>query len=517
MSSPLQQLAMQALLGSERQPLRLPAVDGPVGALLQQIAREAQDAESAVLRLAGVLALCAEVAFQPPAADAPALGVCPDDPWPAVSDPVLCDALQRIIDEAPEALQRAAFQRLAAAGHRLPPRLLPAALALGKRLRGVRADLLPVLGQRGFWLAGVNPHWQAVLADDTSATFDETLWHDGTLAQRQSCLRALRARDPAAARQRLQEGWREMSVDERLAWLDILAEGSTLADEDFLTMLLGDRSREVRQRAAMQLAALPPSRYVERMTARVRACLLRQRRFFRQELRIEAPESFAAEWKNDALEEKCPRAETLGERAWWLFQLVRALPLAWWPAESGLTPAELVRWANAGDWADALLCAWGSRLSWQTDSDWAHALLADPRACRLLGSAPLLEALPVVQREPYWQQSLDDSSAGPLGSQLAAIVHGCTQARATPSDALAQRVLQAVRAALAQKQTQWDSALRASFPEFVALMPDECLPLLLDWPSEASPPYFNDSLARALSFVRLRQSLARLLPLNRPQ
>jgi len=53
MSSPLQQLAMQALLGSERQPLRLPAVDGPVGALLQQIAHEAQDAESAVLRLAG--------------------------------------------------------------------------------------------------------------------------------------------------------------------------------------------------------------------------------------------------------------------------------------------------------------------------------------------------------------------------------------------------------------------------------------------------------------------------------
>lgn len=517
MSSPLQQLAVQALLGSERQTLRLPVVDGQVGALLQQIASEPQDAESTALRLAGVLALCGEVAFQPPEAAAPALGVCPDDHWPAVSDPVLCDALQRIIDEAPEALQRAALQRLAAACHRLPPRLLPAALTLGKRLRGVRADLLPVLGQRGFWLVGANPHWQAVLADDSATTFDETLWHDGTLAQRQSCLRALRASDPAAARQRVQDGLREMSADERLALLDTLTEGLTLADEDFLATLLGDRSREVRQRAAMLLASLAQSRYGERMSARVRACLLRQRRFFRQELRIEAPESFVAEWKNDALEEKCPRAETLGERAWWLFQLVCAVPLAWWPTESGLTPAELVRWANASDWADALLRAWGSRLSWQADSDWAHALLADSRACRLLGSAPLLEALPVVERESYWQQSLGDSSAGSLGSQLTAIVHGCTQARATPSATLAHRVLQAVQTALAQKQTQWDSALRASFPEFVALMPEECFRALLDWPPEASPPYFNDPLARALSFVRLRQSLARLLLLNRPQ
>ena len=37
---------------------------------------------------------------------------------------------------------------------------------------------------------------------------------------------------------------------------------------------------------------------------------------------LDAPEAFLPEWKADALEETKPKGEKLGQRAWWLYQIV---------------------------------------------------------------------------------------------------------------------------------------------------------------------------------------------------
>lgn len=511
MNGLLQQLATQTLLGTERRAIVRPAVDGAIGALLRQ-ASASLDTESEVLRMAGVLTVCGEAGFLPATGDDPPLAACPADSWPAVGEPALIDILKAIIDDAPEALRRETFIRLATNRLRLPPRLLPAALTLGGRVARLRAVLLPVLGERGRWLAAANPPWSYAAGDVDSSLSDDVRWYEGTLDQRRSWLAAMRASDPAAARQRLWDGLAEMSAGERLALLETFADQLSPADEDFLETLLTDRSKEVRQRAATLLGALPQSRLVTRMSDRMRALLHQQRKLFRQQLIVEPPAEFVVEWKSDGLEEKRPKGETLGDRGWWLYQLACALPLAWWTAQTGKTPAELIAWANRGDWRDALLRAWGKRLQRQPLAEWAEALLDDPQATTLLGSAPLLECLPVRQRENHWQQQLMNRADNSLGSTLESIVHGYTQAHAAPSADFSRFVLNAVRSVLVKKESQWDYALRNSFPEFVALMPNAGFAEVMNWPIESLSPNFGDSLRRAQAFVTWRETLARVLP-----
>lgn len=73
---------------------------------------------------------------------------------------------------------------------------------------------------------------------------------------------------------------------------------------------------------------------------------------------LDAPEAFLPEWKADALEETKPKGEKLGQRAWWLYQIVAAVPLDWWQTQLQATPVELLRWAGKTDWQEALLRAW---------------------------------------------------------------------------------------------------------------------------------------------------------------
>lgn len=73
---------------------------------------------------------------------------------------------------------------------------------------------------------------------------------------------------------------------------------------------------------------------------------------------VEPPESFDPEWKKDLLEEKKPQYEEFGPRAWWLYQIGRCVPLAWWEAHTGLSPEALIDWAQKTDWRNVLLRSW---------------------------------------------------------------------------------------------------------------------------------------------------------------
>ena len=47
-------------------------------------------------------------------------------------------------------------------------------------------------------------------------------------------------------------------------------------------------------------------------------------------------------FKTDWPDGERPRHESLGQRAWLLFQMVRRSPLGWWTQHTGLSPAELL-------------------------------------------------------------------------------------------------------------------------------------------------------------------------------
>jgi len=467
----LQLLAAQAIVGTERQAPTPPQLPGAIGETLAAL--DQTDPAASLLRAAGVLSVCALAGYRPASSAMPAATPCPPDHWPHGEDASLASLCEAIIADGPLRLQAEALRLLA--GGCLPYRILPKALDLGQRTRALRPLLLPVLGQRGQWLARQNPEWAYAVgqAEDDNPN---GVWETGSLDQRLIYLRRLRQTDPAQARELLAQTLAESSAKERNELLATLETGLGADDEDLLeTLLLKDRGKEVRQTAAGLLARLPASRYVARMAARVDACLRTQRKLLRTALVLDAPEVFGADWKADCLEEAKPQHERFGQRAWWLYQLTRALPLSWWVERTGFTPKELLDWAKQGEWQDALWRGWLEAQRQTADPAWAEAFLShlpNPRfPADLFGMAL---ALPPAQRERHWLHCLKKTppQAG-FGGLLRPFLLSLPADAGCFSADFSRLVLAEIATYLRGGNLARDYYLRETLTEFACLIPPE--------------------------------------------
>jgi hypothetical protein len=110
---PLDHLATQLLIGTDRRAPEWPSANGELGRLLNQIQSEATaSSETTALRLSGALAVCAAAGFRPPLTDRPPLPLCPEDARPVATEPELVATLQAILDEGPDPLRVLAMRRL---------------------------------------------------------------------------------------------------------------------------------------------------------------------------------------------------------------------------------------------------------------------------------------------------------------------------------------------------------------------------------------------------------------------
>lgn len=514
----LEALAAQAIVGIERQPPVWPVVPGPVGDLLRQLGENQPDPAPTLLRMAGVLAVCAAAGYRPPAAgyrppaaDAARPEPCPPETLRLADDPPLAAALSRILADGPERLRIEALRRLAGVGAGLPHGLLPPALELGRQSRALRPFLMPVLGQRGVWLAGQNPEWRFAASAVVGEALDSAAWETGSAEQRAVYLRHCRAADPARGRELYIQALPELGAKERAALLAEFATGLGGADEEVVEAALRDRAKEVRQAAAGLLLRLPDSRYAQRMVARLAPCLRQQRKLLKTTWLIEPPEAFGGDWKADALEEAKPKYEQLGERAWWLYQLAKSTPLSWWENHTGWTPAALLDWATKGEWTDALWRGWLDVLEATGDATWAAAFLErKPGRGVHSDTAALVRHLPRPERERHWLDWLAHADTARLGATLAQICATATEDGAAPVSAgFARQTLDRVWAALARKESAWDYALRGTLPEFACLIPPEIIPEIRQaWTGATlDAPSANESIPRLLDILELRAIL----------
>lgn len=221
------------------------------------------------------------------------------------------------------------LSRMARAGVRLAPELLP--LALEQTEPALRDLLRPVLGQRGLWLAKQRPEWQWALSPGEGGLPDDfdRRWSDGNAVERRQLLMLLRKQEPARARELAAETLRQERAEQRAAFVEAFAISLSPDDQAFLSSLLADRSALVQRSAARLLWRLPGSEVAARMLARARAHV----RFAAQEghWHVSLPtEPLDADWLRDGIIERPPDASPLGQRQWWLQQLVAAVPCAVW-------------------------------------------------------------------------------------------------------------------------------------------------------------------------------------------
>jgi Family of unknown function (DUF5691) len=503
-----------ALVGTERHGGALPSWPGEIGATIASACAEPTAPATAVLRAAAVLAAC-EAAGSLGASWQQALPeAAAAESLPVLRAPALLAGADWAWRDGPPRLLHEWCLVLAWAGWLLPPRLLPAALDAGRRSIALRTALTPVLGRRGQWLAAQHGEWRwasAMAASDDS----EAVWHEGSLEQRREFLRRERLRHATGARERLAPLLPELPAKERAELVNTLATHLSAADEPLLDSLRADRSKEVRQAALELLLRLPDAQHPRRAAARLAALVTQERGLLRKRWVVEAPTTAAADWKDDNIDAARPKDHPLGERAWWLLQLVRQVPLLWWNTHTGMTAAELCQWASGSDWAEAITQGWRDVLHAAPEPAWCKAFLDRwPKAWPRDTRGAVLAHLPPAEREAFWEHELHEAGAlQRLTPQwLAACAPGQTLSAAFSAHVARQLRQQIDSGALAQ-----DWTLRSLAADILCLLHADALPALQALPrSGDESPGLIEALHTLAQIVQTRTALSQLTTAKPP-
>lgn len=268
------------------------------------------------------------------------------------------------------------FEAAAATGRSLPPHWLPMVLDIVSL--ETRAAFGGVLGPAAAWLAERNPQWLVVTADLEVA--DER-WQEGTLDERSVLLTGIRKRDRARSLTWLRSTWEADAPEAREAFLAIIAEDVGPEDESFLESVLDDKRKAVRQKAADLLARLPESAHARRFLARLEPLIELEAphggilgKLRKRKLRVDLPAAPDKATIRDGIELKQPAGHKIGERAFWLSQLIAMVPPAHWCRRFDCDAQTFIDAALATDHASELLSALSAAAARHPQIDWSLAL-----------------------------------------------------------------------------------------------------------------------------------------------
>ena len=337
------------------------SLTAPLDTLLPPV--EASAPEAALWMSLGALDLWERSGFLPPVGSAspaasPAAEPAPPEqlrPCPARAKAMLALLLR---GGHPPALQSEWLRLLQRHGAHLPAQFLPRLLDTATRQPALRAQLLPVLGERGRWLAGVQAEWGWALGGAAAGDVeDEAAWDTGSPEQRLTVLRAWRARDAGAARAALAAAWPSEAPEQRAALLPALAVGLGLDDEAFLEAALDDRRKEVRAAAQRLLACLPGSQLGQRMLARLLPLLRLEKPWLgKARLELTLPAACDASMRRDGI--GATPHPGMGEKAGWAVDMLAAVDPRVWTRQFAPTPLACLALAGHSEFAGVLVRGW---------------------------------------------------------------------------------------------------------------------------------------------------------------
>ncbi len=262
-------------------------------------------------------------------------------------------AMRLLSGEFPEILPE--WMGLATATNRtLPPRVLPELLAMAAKNRAHRPSAIILAGERGQWIARRHEEFSWLLE---ASQVGEDAWETGTPPERLAWLCQTRATDPATAAETISSHWPDEDAPFREAILHLVSESPQPCDESWLESLaLADRRQDIRELATISLVKIPGTAFHTRATSRIRDHVKIQRRLMKRTIAIEPPAAFDPAWAADGIREKPPRG--IGEKAWWLRQLVSLIPLDQWPGLLDIPQDDLFSLPREKDWQEPLLAGW---------------------------------------------------------------------------------------------------------------------------------------------------------------
>lgn len=243
-----EELLKTALLGTEKYPVKPPTY------LQQQasaIAAKQEDKEDGFLQIAA-LSLAYETAGNKYPEHALEISTAPNESLEYASPDFSASLRSFMRQRDPLMLQfalKACAQKELLVSPDLVPSLLQQATNTNKNI------VLAICGERGKWLAKMNPQWAPLYGDELNT--EE--WETGSFETRKELLQNLRSQRPEKAADLLSVDFDKESAQKRLELLDCFTVGLGSYDEAFLTSLGKDRSSKVKEKAHYLLKLIPGS------------------------------------------------------------------------------------------------------------------------------------------------------------------------------------------------------------------------------------------------------------------
>lgn len=334
--------------------LRLSPSDDPVAQALQALAR------AALLKKAGFRPEIRQVARQDDRVGQEPAG--PVLPMAALGH------LQRMLQGTYREGLPELLGLIKAHGYRLPPELLPDLLDQCMQQPDVATRMMPLMGERGRWLARQNVRWAPLSLDMETAD-----WFTASFAARRRLLADTRQRNPMLATAWLEKTWAEEKADDKVAFLQLLEVLLSELDLDLLERAFQDKNREVRLAALGLLVRLPDSPTLQALN-----------RFFTQKLagaiRPDKREKYLAQalpdLSDDALKpwfDLLSKTEKTDWRNGLLQLFLRFVPLHDLISATRMKPADLLTATDGGnhtECSEALL----DNLLRHADASWIEAI-----------------------------------------------------------------------------------------------------------------------------------------------
>jgi hypothetical protein len=199
----------------------------------------------------------------------------------------------------------------------------------------------------------------------------------------------------------------------------------------------------------------------------------------------------------------------MGERAWWLTQVIASVPPRTWTDAWSAAPGALISAAESGEWAKALTEGWAAAAVRHGDTAWAEALLASGfPGERPTPIAPelheLLAVLPIERREAYVASVLrDHPTADAVAMYVAAAEHPWSEKFARVVLAwMRQRVAAAVK-----KGGSTDWLLREAIPKLALRVPPSLRDAAEGWPTGDAAAGWERQLERFITTLTFRREL----------
>jgi hypothetical protein len=203
----------------------------------------------------------------------------------------------------------------------------------------------------------------------------ETIWQEGTPAQRLAILTKLRETNPAQARDWLIATWKAERADTRATLLGTLETNLSIEDEAFLDAALDDKSEKVRNKAIPLLARLPNSAFAARMRARAETLFVHGAARGHDALSTDVPATAADPlWRRDTNNRELSSDDPVSYRRSYVKHTLALIPPSYWSGSFDAPPAAVLAAVEHASDADQVLKGLTHAILLFRDVAWADAL-----------------------------------------------------------------------------------------------------------------------------------------------